>query len=43
MWRGVGAGSAGQGHTALHYCYAYKYTELGEYLRRKVAACGLRP
>ena len=26
-----------QGHTCLHFCFAYKYTELGEYLISKGA------
>ena len=26
-----------KGHTCLHYCFAYKYKELGEYLVSKGA------
>lgn len=26
-----------QGNTCLHYCFAYGYTELGEYLKSKGA------
>jgi len=31
-----------KGHTCLHYCFAYKYTELGEYLISKGADASVR-
>jgi hypothetical protein len=31
-----------KGHSCLHYCFAYKYTELGEYLISKGADSSLR-